>query len=177
MEVPKGYVQGKGLLEAGYPWLTPKSVDFLEVYCSSDHRVLEFGCGGSTIFFARRCAHVTGCESSPEWADAVKVELAKNHLKNARIFTTQLVPPDALDRQYDIAVIDSTHLQRSVATANAMTVVRQEGIIVVDNYNRNYCDLVRKMLDSFPYKDYDDPAWDGNGTRIYVLHRSYKGKK
>ena len=48
------YWMGTECLKNGVPWQVPHSIYKEDEYCGSDDMVLEFGAGGSTIFFARR---------------------------------------------------------------------------------------------------------------------------
>lgn len=60
------------------PLLTWPFLDFLESLELSGLRLLELGCGGSTLWFQRRFAGVRSFETSPEWHDALRPLLAPN---------------------------------------------------------------------------------------------------
>lgn len=61
-------------------------LDFLESLITKDSKVLEFGSGGSTIWFAKRVAEVVTCEDLVEWRDALAMQLDELGLKNVTIF-------------------------------------------------------------------------------------------
>lgn len=54
------------------PWITFRAIRALESLVKPGMRIFEFGCGGSTLFFARRGAHVTSVEHDPGWAALVR---------------------------------------------------------------------------------------------------------
>ena len=55
-------------VQAPTPWLVPGAVDFLSDAVQPDSRVLEFGGGGSTLWFLQRAGLVVTCEANIEWA-------------------------------------------------------------------------------------------------------------
>lgn len=59
-----GYVRW---LNSGTPWVTEGAKSWLARNISCNDKVLEFGAGRSTIFFARQAARVTTVEGSPDW--------------------------------------------------------------------------------------------------------------
>src|SRR5215471_8978373 len=50
------------------PWLTYGAIKFLSGVLRCDMRVLEYGIGGSTLFFLERGCNVISIEHDPEWA-------------------------------------------------------------------------------------------------------------
>jgi hypothetical protein len=49
------------------PWIAYPCVDFLESYLRPEHVVLEWGGGGSTIYFLKKGCRLTTVESSGKW--------------------------------------------------------------------------------------------------------------
>src|SRR5205085_3754312 len=72
-------------IELELPWFSYGAIDFLEKFLRPEMRVFEFGSGGSTIFFARRCANVKSVEDHPDWAARVRVRMAQLGLTNFAI--------------------------------------------------------------------------------------------
>jgi len=165
--VPPGFMSGTGLLESGYPWLVPEAVDYLDEYITRDMSVIEFGSGGSTVFFANRCKHVTSCESSE--VGYAKMLCVARKLPNVRLFGCVEPPDDIYDRTYDIAVVDSTHLKREYATEASLRVLRRGSLLVLDNYYCQYAEMSRRMLCLYQYTDYNKIGYSGDGTRIYKI--------
>lgn len=54
--------------QKGVPWFTGDSIAWLEQNITRDDRVLEYGGGRSTFWWAQSCNRVTTIETSPEWA-------------------------------------------------------------------------------------------------------------
>lgn len=48
------FIKGEDTLKIGYPWLTYGAIIALEAIVNKRMRVLEFGSGGSTIFWAKK---------------------------------------------------------------------------------------------------------------------------
>jgi hypothetical protein len=57
------------------PWVTFRAQRFLEGFLRPDHKVFEYGSGGSTLFFARRVAKLVSVEHDPSWYDLVADKL------------------------------------------------------------------------------------------------------
>jgi predicted O-methyltransferase YrrM len=72
-------------LDIGLPWISLKAIRFLERFLTPEMTVLEYGSGGSTIFFARRCKRVIAIEDDPVWLGAVRQRLGALRLTNAEI--------------------------------------------------------------------------------------------
>ena len=49
-------------LNLAMPWWSFSAIDFMSKQCRADQDVFEFGSGGSTLFFAKRCKTVTAVE-------------------------------------------------------------------------------------------------------------------
>lgn len=54
-------------LERRLPWFSWPAIRWLDDFLQPHHRVLEFGAGGSTLFFAARAASVVSLEPDPTW--------------------------------------------------------------------------------------------------------------
>lgn len=141
-------------LESGLPWFTFGAIDFLAGAITPQHRVFEYGCGGSTIFLAGRAARVSCVEHNSRWMHRVFAELAKRRLGNVdfRLQPAGRQPPlsdsaycRALDRGFDVVVVDgwamgkSDHHDQRAAQSRAACFARAEqfitpgGIIVLDD--------------------------------------------
>ena len=74
--IPNNYWDGESSLELEIPWNTPGAIYRLDELLTKDMTVLEFGAGGSTLFYSNRVKHVTSIESQKGWykkvLDAVK---------------------------------------------------------------------------------------------------------
>ncbi len=59
---------GGSALDRELPWMTYDAIDFLGSICAPDSVVFEWGSGGSTLFLAKRCRHVTSVEHDAKWS-------------------------------------------------------------------------------------------------------------
>ena len=78
-EVPAWYrsMRGGRALDAASPWLTFSALRWLEAHMDSTMRVFEWGCGGSTLYFARRVGELISVEHDPVWHAEVQRALAR----------------------------------------------------------------------------------------------------
>lgn len=64
------------------PWTSPTSILFFEQNLNREHVGIEFGSGGSTIFFARRLKHLVSVEHDKAWYEKVKGRLESESISN-----------------------------------------------------------------------------------------------
>lgn len=68
------------------PWLTPGAQAWLNSHRDKQWTVLEFGSGGSTVYFAMYTHVVISVEHAPVYRDMVVAALDKRFLDNAKIY-------------------------------------------------------------------------------------------
>ena len=74
---------GRQPVDYEIPWVSFRALDFLRKFVRRDHRVFEYGGGGSTLWFARRTRSVLTMESHPDWHRTLTAKLAAQGLTNA----------------------------------------------------------------------------------------------
>ena len=62
----------KNHAEVGLPWISYGALKYLESYLKSPMSVLEFGCGGSTLYFSRKVSRVISIEDNKEWYEIME---------------------------------------------------------------------------------------------------------
>ena len=141
-------------LDLELPWFPYAVIEFLISYLTPTMTVGEFGCGGSTVFFARRVGSIHTIEDNPQWFQHVRGKLNELQIENV---TIELHPFDTnsleafcrsdylhgLWRNYDVIVVDGTDPGVGIREAcfrHAEHHVNPGGIIVVDDAWR-YPDL------------------------------------
>ena len=72
-------------IDVGLPWINLNAICFLEKFLRADMIVFEYGSGGSTIFFAKRCRHIVSIEDNREWVLTVCNKLHRLCLTNTSI--------------------------------------------------------------------------------------------
>lgn len=63
------------------PWITYSATSYLSCIVRADYRVLEFGAGNSTRWWAERVSEVVSVEHDPGWAEGVR----KRNLANVTV--------------------------------------------------------------------------------------------
>lgn len=144
-----------------FPWMTYPAIAFLNKIASQHHRVFEFGSGGSTAWWRGRVQHVVSVEHDPAWAaetgalscpasDATPDENLERYLAQVEPFCDTASANGGLqDRSYahylaaladkpretfDFIVVDG--MARNTAAAIAANVIKESGIIIFDNSDR-----------------------------------------
>lgn len=74
------------------PLITLAATRFLDRFLRPTMRVFEFGSGGSTPYFARRCQQVIAVENYAPWLNQVSDTLQQKNLSNAQMI---LIEPEA----------------------------------------------------------------------------------
>ena len=123
------------------PWLTADANALLIEHLSPESRVLEFGCGGSTLFFARNCREVISIEHDPAWHRRVTRQLAQENL-TAKV-DLRLLPPSSHAEaaapipaeSLDLVLVDG--VRRADCVLACMDKLKPRGLLVIDNINRH----------------------------------------
>ena len=152
---------GKYTIEIGYPWLSYGAIIGIEIGLKPEHNVLELGCGGSTIFFSRRCNTVKSYDISPEW-----VERVRGALPNPSNVSFVCGEHEALiesirkepDEYYDwlLSDIGSDYRFRLRVMNESIPKLKKGGFMIVDNYEE-------RRLRTFDYTGWDVYRFDDFG--------------
>lgn len=82
-------------IEIGVPWMSYKAIDFLDSEITEKDIIVEYGSGGSTVFFAQHAKKVLAFEDDADWANAVKSKLDEKNLTNAEVRNVAIDPSSA----------------------------------------------------------------------------------
>jgi len=124
------------------PWIHPDAVEYLGLLVEAPFRVLEHGSGGSTRWLAARCHSVTAYEINEAWRGAV----AALGLPNVTLKDSHY-PHENMEQPFDLLFIDGEPLRdRAVWLAQAVTLVKPGGYVVLDNANRPDYEREREKL-------------------------------
>lgn len=146
LSVKKGKsVDSKG---QALPWLTYPLINFIEPRLKKSFIMFEYGCGNSTIWFAKYVKEIHSVEHDKEWYR----EIDKTKPANAHIYLQEIDNPDsysaitfmskddaipyslevtASGQLYDIILIDGVYRNNSVV--NSIKSLKNTGVIIVDN--------------------------------------------
>lgn len=135
-------------IDLALPWFSYGAIEFLERFLTREMSVFEFGCGGSTVFFAQRCGSVRCVEDDAQWAALVRQRLADAALSNVTIheqafdfranrgFEQSQYLAQVRSGTFDVIVVDGQDVDYSIRPrcfAAAEEQVKPGGIVVVDD--------------------------------------------
>ncbi|MHA1665024.1 MAG: hypothetical protein ACTSVW_04250 [Candidatus Njordarchaeales archaeon] len=122
------------LTHPSYPWLTPQANTILAGWLRSNHVGFEWGAGRSTIWFARRCRHLTSIEHDPIWYKKVRKKLLELNLRNVNlIFAKEKeryinVIDNFRDESLDFILVDGMY--RDECALRAIRKIKPGGILI-----------------------------------------------
>lgn len=140
--------QRRSPIDLELPWFSYGAIDFIARFLQPTMRVFEFGSGGSTLYFARRCAQVESVEDDPAWAARVRERVAQLGLTNVRItecpfdfaraegFEDSKYLAQVRKSTHDVIIVDGADNDYTIRPRcfhAAETQINPGGIIVVDD--------------------------------------------
>jgi hypothetical protein len=66
---------GRNSVADEWAWINFAALDYLSGWLRPEHRVFEFGGGGSTLFFSKKCGFVATVEHDPTWFDILEKKM------------------------------------------------------------------------------------------------------
>ena len=136
-------------IEAGFPWINYAIIQFLHHFLLKDMKVLEFGSGGSSIFFIKRGVKLISIEHEPRWLNDARIRLTSSKIRNweTHLISSKLatngIPTsqDYLnpirkipDSSIDLVLVDGRH--RVDCVKHSLSKVKPNGYIILDNSDR-----------------------------------------
>ena len=135
--------------KAGFPWINYAVIQFLHHFLKKDMKVLEFGSGGSSIFFLKRKVHLISIEHEEVWLTEVQKRIPKNrrkvwesHLISSKNGTNGI--PSSIDylspirkiadTSIDLLLVDGRH--RVDCIRRSISKIKPNGYIILDNSDR-----------------------------------------
>ncbi|MGH9518463.1 MAG: class I SAM-dependent methyltransferase, partial [Terriglobales bacterium] len=156
-----GYLRSALLCQAvdwrGAPllWVTYPAIAYLEALDWRGRKVLEWGAGNSTLWWAARGAHVFSVEHDPAWVEALRPRLA-NYPQvqlHAAGDAADYVAGPRVAAPFDVAVIDGE--DRLGCARAALELVRPQGAIVLDNSEQAWAAPISTLLAQAGYRRVD----------------------
>lgn len=141
------------------PWITEQANRFLKKIVRPDFRILEFGCGGSTLWFDKRVQTLISVEHDQSWYDQICTRL-----RNGKILlypSEQIRGTDHLENPYDhvcdqypddyfnLVMIDGRDRVRCVEKARR--IVQPSGYLCVDNMDRPIYKSIFQLLSDWKH--------------------------
>lgn len=178
---PNDLVEGHEYLDCELPWITKEAVVKLDEELDDSDNVLEFGSGGSTIFFAKRCARVTSIETSSEWLVKTRAKLTEQGLENVKLilkFDENTVVESVWEYGARNITVVSIDTQGGIDRSRILRTVLKRTLpnlrmIILDNYGHEglFPEHYDKVLEGWDAFTYSHERWAGNGTRIYIKRK------
>jgi hypothetical protein len=144
----KSFFNKKEPLDLELPWISLKCIHFLNNFLTKNHKVLELGGGGSTIYFSKKVRSVTCFESYDNWAKKIKLKSKSLNLRNIDLRVLPYIPDSLLEfknssffksiseSKFDVIFIDNfeNDLQiRPCCFYEAEKSIKRGGIIIIDD--------------------------------------------
>jgi len=132
----------------GLPWLTPEANVILAAWLKPEYVGAEFGSGGSTLWLARRLAHLTSVEHNPAWHQKVSGILKEASLTNVDYYLKEKQPGDDAEgfnssyvavianfkeASLDFVLVDGIY--RSACVLALVDKIKPGGLLIIDNAN------------------------------------------
>lgn len=114
------------------PWYTYPAIEYLSQLDARDLAVFEFGCGNSSLFWARKEARVWCVEHNPQWHATVSAQsflLQSLALRETK--ETYAAAVNESGELFDIIVIDG--IWRNECLREALPRLRPGGLVILDN--------------------------------------------
>jgi hypothetical protein len=126
-------IAGRALDRRGnpVPWYTYPAIALLLGKNFEGRAVLEFGGGGSTLWWAGRADRVVCLEEDETWCNWLRRTLPSNTTVCHVPRDLQHLPPGLSARPFDIIVVDGC--RRDLAMDIAVDVLHPSGVIILDN--------------------------------------------
>jgi hypothetical protein len=152
--LPRSLVSTLAFKAFGYrqpvPWLGFRAVRHLELLIRRDWRVLEFGSGMSSLWFAERCGYLLSVESDEGWYAAMRPRLEGKAVDYRLLRDKEAYcGVECDDGSFDLVLIDG--LWRDEAALTALRKVRPGGYVYLDNSDtpwEEYRTAKRRLLEA-----------------------------
>ena len=135
------------------PWLTEQAIAFLDTYLSStpNPRVLEFGCGGSTVWLQSRVEQLVSVEHNPEWHTKVSVVVGDNVDLRLAGRPYHGICDGLPAEHFDLVLVDGRDRVR--CAQSAIHVLKPGWVLMLDNAERAGYQPVFRLAAGWPRTD------------------------
>jgi hypothetical protein len=160
------------------PWLSYPFIDFIRPRLRPDMSIVEFGAGQSTLFWAPRVRTVFSVESDRNWYDELKGRLPANVELRHQPFdaadpSAYAHSADAWSGRSDIVLVDGP--ERDLTLRHAPTLLREGGVIVLDNARRAaYAQAREELVHRHGFKAIDFAGMAPGAARECVTALFYR---
>lgn len=118
------------------PWYTYPAIEYLSQFDYSQKKIFEFGCGNSSLFWARRAEKVVSIEDNLQWFEKWQGEFREENLdvrwRDEGEGYYNAIFEDG--QQYDVIVVDGK--RRADCARCAVRALAPGGLIILDDSDR-----------------------------------------
>jgi hypothetical protein len=150
------------------PWMTFPVINFLEGKDLKGKRILEWGSGQSTMWWAARAREVVSFESDRTWFNFVRGRIPSNvklDLVDERLIN---VPTDLLKDKFDIVVIDG--LDRVAAARMSVDLLVEDGALIMDDSEQPWSPEGYPVLDIMRERGFQRIDFFGHAPAVIRRH-------
>ena len=146
------------------PWYTYPAIEYLGQFDFSAKNIFEYGCGNSSIFWAKLANSVTSVEIDTQWYENIN-SLKPNNLNiQLRISRDSYISSiQESNTLYDLVIIDGIY--RYECARKSIQYLAMDGLLILDNSERypKLCEEIRKhdllQVDFFGYGPINYYTW------------------
>lgn len=116
------------------PWCTYSFIKFIEPRLKKDFEVFEYGCGNSTIWYAKRVNSIKSVEHDDGWLNTIKAKLPTNaEVEYCELSENGKYSKSILKEQkfFHLIIIDGR--DRNNCVKQSINKLRSDGVIIFDN--------------------------------------------
>jgi hypothetical protein len=121
------------------PWMHQSEIDLIRSYLKPTHKMFEWGCGGSTLYFSKYVNLYRSVEHNLDWYKKILPSISNNtelyHIGNQKKYSDYINQITNFSDTYDAILIDGR--ERVRCAIKAKNYLKDNGIIFVhDFFNR-----------------------------------------
>ncbi len=136
------------------PWMAPQSIERLAQLLQPQHRLLEFGSGRSTAWYAARVKEVVSIEPNATWAEKVRGDLLHAGLLNCVLVESTIkdvIPDVSQHGQFDVVIVDGDDEWDGGSRMDCVAAAKELGasIVVLDDSDRAWYREAAQVLDAY----------------------------
>ena len=118
------------------PWYTFPAIEYLSQFDYSEKKIFEFGCGNSSLFWAKQAKQVISIEDNPNWFEKWQNEFHEANLDvrwrdEGEIYENAIFEEESL---FDVIVVDGK--RRADCCRTAVCKLAPGGMIILDDSDR-----------------------------------------
>lgn len=186
LEIPKDAHEGNNAFKYELPWIVPEAISFLDEILTKDMKVLEFGSGGSTLFFSKRVKWVLSYENNLEWFNVVSEAVERKEFFNVDLqFFADCGKDFPLPSgNFNCVLLDpgtcSSEDARVGLLEKSLPLLIYPKILILDNYDEYSWNALDKDLFATQYGgdyveySFNHSLWGGKGTKIFTVNNFVK---